>query len=141
MTGSAVVQGLLIASGVLLTVAATVVPFKLLLDAAESWLASGEQLDSSQRAMAIGALFLVPVGAADYAFDWDQLIEGIGLAPAHANLLLVLLIALILWVWPRRWMPSSTHVAPALSAIIIAWSAGLVTLIVTMMSMSNGVQW
>ncbi len=141
LTGSGVVQGLLVALGVTLTVTATVIPFKLLLDAAESWLTAGGYFTSSQRAVVIVVLFLVPVGGGYYDFDWNQLIEGIGYVPAHANLLLVLPTALALWIWPRRWMPSSTHAESAGFAITIAWSAGLMTVLVTAMWLSYGVSW
>lgn len=141
LTGSTAAHVILATFGALLTLVATVVPFKLLLDAVEPWLARGEQPVTTQRVIAIVVLFLIPMGVGYYGFDWNQLIEGVGFLPAHANLVLIIFVAIAFWFWPRRWMAVDTCEASAVLPISIAWLVGIAMALVTAFWLSNGVSW
>lgn len=141
LTGSKTTQVMLVGFGLILTLLATYVPYKLLLDISEAWLTPNDETGPGRRAIMIVVLFLTPIGGAYYAFDWNQLIDGVGYMPAHANLLLVSLIALVFWLHPRRWIYTDTHTARPYPSIAIAWLAGVATLLITLLWLNEGVTW
>ncbi len=84
--------------------------------------------------------FLLPCIGDSYLFDWNQLIAGVGMWPAHANAGLSLLIALIFLRWLPR-VPSNLQPCPSIRACVLAWICAACVYGVVAIFLSDGVSW
>ena len=83
--------------------------------------------------------FVGPSAGAHYAFDWNQLISGIGNLPAHANMGLVAILSPLLFFSIRPW-PNVEPRAP-LIPVVLGWILAVAVGGIVEAWLSQGVSW
>lgn len=97
LTGSETWRWIFMATGLLLTVVFTLVPMKLFVRASNEWL-FGTRAVSGWRRLVMPLLVGLGFAAGQVAFDWNQLVYGIGDLPEVAGVFAGWITTLVLWV-------------------------------------------
>lgn len=144
---SSAVQWVLVVGGAVLTIGTTWISTSLLFRCVASYLVPGQdevragrgELSGLQRATIVVLFFVVPSVGAHYAFDWNQLISGIGNLPAHANMGLVAILSPLLFFSIRPW-PNVEPRAP-LIPVVLGWILAVAIGGMVEAWLSQGVSW
>jgi EamA domain-containing membrane protein RarD len=105
-----------------------------------AWLSKGKDLVGFQRWFLILTIFSAQV-AAGFAFDWNQLIEGIGQLPNIVGTLITVLF--LVGIGLRVHNKQDNYEKSANSwkkAMIIAWAALVITVLLILFVFQNGIK-
>jgi hypothetical protein len=141
LSASQTIRWTFVATGAVLTVAATFIPVAVPFRAAEGWLASGGPLSQRRRFVALLLLVVVPAATSEFLFDWNQLVPGIGLWPPVCGT--GLFVAASGWLYYRP--PSEVDVRLPLSTaiwpVVGSWSLAVGVVVAVILWLSDGVTW
>jgi peptidase M50B-like protein len=137
LTGSAGWRWTFMLVGLFLTATFTLLPLALLVRGSSRWLFDGEPVRGWRRAILPG---MITAGFAlgQIAFDWNQLIRGIGRLPQVAGALAALPVGLALWRVPLPPIDQPLPLRAALRPLLATGAAALAMILLMLLWLTGG---
>jgi hypothetical protein len=140
MTQSNVWRATFLVLGLLLTISFTVIPLNLLIQVSSRWLSPREALVGIRRAV-MPVLFGAGYAAGMVAFDWNQLVHGIGDLPKIVGVIMGFLTGVFLYCRPLPLGDGTVEFGQAKWPLAYAWGTTMVLVVIMWGWLTDGVYW